>query len=120
MLEKALEKTKRGEEEATTNDEMEVDGTANPAMTLDRLLESLRRHQNECLSDELWEDAAELQVPQMSILEAANDGPEVTVELLREIQNSYKRFYRRARNRGDHWHAQNYKKYSENFMFLMD
>lgn len=28
-----------GEEEATTNDEMEVDATTNPAMTLDRLLE---------------------------------------------------------------------------------
>ena len=76
-----------GEEESATSDEMEVDTAANPAVTLDKLLENLRKHQNECLATERWEDAAELQTSQLAVLDAAKNGPEIIVDLVKKIKN---------------------------------
>ena len=108
------------EEETATNDEMEVDTTTNPTVTLDKLLENLRKHQNECLATERWEDAAELQTSQLAVLDAAKNGPEVIVDLVKKVKNGYKRLCRKAQHRGDYWHAENYKNYAEKFMCLMD
>ena len=83
-----------GEEESATNDEMEVDTTRTTAMNLENLLAHLRSQQNECLAHEKYEDAAELQVSQMSVLEAIQEGNGLTVELLRSVQSGYKRLCR--------------------------
>ena len=108
-----------GEEESATNGEMEVDTTRTTAVSLENLLTHLRNQQNECLAKKRFEDEAELQVSQMSVLEATQQGIDLTVELLRHVQNGYKCLCRRARNRGDGWYAQHYKGYSENLLELM-
>ena len=90
-------------EESEPDDDMEVEPPAEggTAQQLRNLLENIRQQQNYCLARERFEETVELQVSQMSILEASSDGSGMTAELLRSIQNGYTRLYRRCRNRGD-------------------
>ena len=55
----------------------------------------------------------------MAVLEATQNGTGVTIELLKRIQDGYKRLYRKTRNRSDHWYAESYKAYAENSLDLM-
>ena len=60
-----------GEEESETDDDMDVEPPAEggTADQLRNLLENIRLQQNYCLANERFEEAPELQVSQMSILE---------------------------------------------------
>ena len=44
----------------------------------------------------------------------------IIVEVPKSVQNGYKRLYRRARNRGHHRYAQNYRAHSEDLLSLME
>jgi hypothetical protein len=54
----------------------------------------------------------------MRILDASANGTGLTVQLVKQIQDAYKRRYRKARNRGENRWADCYKAYAENLADL--
>ena len=99
-------------------DTADVAGTAetNP---LNRLLANLRDMQNEALTSERFADAADIQKPIVTVLEALDRGRGVTMEVTTATRNSMQRLHRAARNRGEQWLANVYRAYVDDFRLLL-
>ena len=66
-----------------------------------RIIRHLRDQVNVALAHQHFDDAADIQTTLTSVLEAAGENPNLTLQLARQVTGVYQRLYRRCRNRGN-------------------
>ena len=107
-------------EQPGTGNAHRADGEQQHSMVqLRNLLNNLTSQQNECLANELFEDAREFQRAIDNVIDAKESGTGLTSDLLFQVRNTFQGAFRKARNRGEEWPSQVYKFYVDDMQELL-